>query len=313
VGDALYVGIDPNDPRSNPESRASFDVIDRAVGVGRYVVTLIDEPGQTLDFDDTNVRLNLAYKPNDQTLVYASYSDAFKSGGFNPRYLAPTSGLRAISFDPESVEAFELGYKFSGDKFRANLALFYSDYSDIQISADSPSSAGATVTQNAAAASISGVEVEFTYVPSGNWLLEAGFGYLDAEYDELGSRVSSGVSLDSRFPRIPEFTGNVGASYIQSLAAGSSLSYRVDASYRGDSEGTVQNDPQAFQDSYSIVNAGVFYNSANQKWRVSAGVSNVTDEEYSVSVNVNQRLGYAEGVFARGREFYISAEYLFGQ
>ena len=229
------------------------------------------------------------------------------------KYLAPTSDQRAISFDPESVEAFELGYKYSGEKFRANLALFHSDYTDIQISADSPSSQGATVTQNAAAATISGFEVEFTYVPNGNWLIEGGLGYVDAEYDELGSGVSSGITTNSRFPRIPEFTGNIGASYIQDLVSGSSLTYRFDASYRGDSQGTVQNDFQAFQDSYSIVNAGATYNSVNDNWRLSAGVSNLTDEEYTLSVNVNQRLGYAEAAYARGREFYISAEYLFGR
>ena len=313
VGDSLFTGIDPNDPSTNPESLASFEVLDRNVAIDRYVVTLIDEPGQTLDFDDTNVRVNLAYKPNDNILVYGTYSDAFKSGGFNPRYLAPTTDLRAIAFDEESVEAFEVGYKYSGETFRANIALFYSDYSDVQISADSPSSQGATVTQNAAAATISGLEAEFTYVPNSRWLFEAGFGYLDAEYDELGSGVSSGITLDSRFPRIPEVTANFGASYVQGFDTGSNLTYRFDASFRGDSEGTVQNDSQAFQDDYSIVNAGVVYTSGSDKWRVSAGVSNLTDEDYTLSVNVNQRLGYSEAVFARGREYYVSAEYLFGR
>lgn len=313
VGDALFVGIDPNDPSTNPESLASFDVVDRDLAISQYVVTLIDEPGQTLDFDDTNVRLNLAYKPNDNTLVYATFSDAFKSGGFNPRYLAPTSDLKAIAFDPEEVEAYELGYKYSGQNFRVNLALFFSDYTDIQISADSPSSQGATVTQNAAAATIAGLEAEFTYLPTPSWLIEGGFGYVDAEYDELGSGVSSGITVDSRFPRIPEVTANISASYIQSFTSGSSLSYRVDASFRSDSEGTVQNDSQAFQDDYSIVNTALTYNSSNEKWRLSAGVTNLTDEEFTLSVNVNQRLGYAEAAFARGREFYISAEYLFGQ
>ena len=311
LGDSLFLDIDPNDPSTNPESLATFDVPDRDATIDDFVVTLIDEPGQTLDFDDTNVRLNLAYKPNDATLIYGSYSDAFKSGGFNPRYLAPTVDLQAISFDPESVEAFELGYKFSGENFRVNLALFFNDYTDIQISADSPGSQGATVTQNAAAATISGFEAEFTYAHLG-WLVEGGFGYLDAEYDELGDGVDSTVTLDSRFARIPEFTSSIGVSYLHSLNTGAQLTYRFDASYRGDSEGTVQNDPQAFQDDYVLANAVVNYRSPSDKWRFSAGVSNLTDEEFTNSVNVNQRLGYAEAVFARGREFFISAEYAFG-
>ena len=237
-------------------------------------------------------------------MIYGTFSDAFKSGGFNPRYLAPTADLQAISFDPESVESFELGYKYSNSNFRANFALFFNDYTDIQISADSPSSQGATVTQNAAAATISGFEAEFTYA-NGGWLIEGGLGVVDAEYDELGDGVDSAVTLDSRFPRIPEFTSSLGVSYLQALSTGAQLTYRVDGSYRGDSEGTVQNDPQAFQDDYFLLNAVVNYRSANDKWSLSAGVTNLTDEEFTHSVNVNQRLGYAEAVFARGSEFYI--------
>ena len=309
--DSLFLDFDPNDPSTNPETLVTFDVPDRNDTIDDFVVTLIDEPGQTLDFDDTNVRINLAYQPNDSTLIYGTFSDAFKSGGFNPRYLAPTADLQAISFDPESVESFELGYKYSNSNFRANFALFFNDYTDIQISADSPSSQGATVTQNAAAATISGFEAEFTYA-NGGWLIEGGLGVVDAEYDELGDGVDSAVTLDSRFPRIPEFTSSLGVSYLQALSTGAQLTYRVDGSYRGDSEGTVQNDPQAFQDDYFLLNAVVNYRSANDKWSLSAGVTNLTDEEFTHSVNVNQRLGYAEAVFARGSEFYISAEYSFG-
>ncbi len=311
VGDSLFLGIDPNDPSTNPERLATFNVPNRSDTIDDFVVTLVEDPGQTLDFDDTNVRVNLAYQANDSTLIYGTYSDAFKSGGFNPRYLAPTVGLQAISFDPESVDSFELGYKYSGSNFRANLALFFNDYTDIQISADSPSSQGATVTQNAAAATISGIEAEFAYANLG-WLIEGGFGYVDAEYDELGSGVDSSVTLNSRFPRIPEFTSSLGVSYLQSLNSGAELTYRVDGTYRGDSEGTVQNDTQAFQDDYVLINAVVKYSGADDKWRFSAGVTNLSDEEYTNSVNVNQRLGYAEAVFARGREFYVSAEYAFG-
>ena len=311
IGDALYTGFDPNDPSTNPERFASFDVQDRATAISEYVVTLVEDPGQELDFDDTNVRVTLGYTPNDATLVYATYSDAFKSGGFNPRYLAPTSDGLAIPFDSETVESFELGYKYSGEKLRANLALFFNDYTDIQISADSPSSQGATVTQNAAESTIAGFEAEITYVPSSNWLIEGGFGYLDAEYDELGAGVQSGVDESSEFARIPEFSANVGASYILGFNSGADLTFRVDVSYQDDTEGTVQNDPQAFQDSYTVASASVVFQSADDHWRFAGGVTNLTDEEYTLSVNVNQRLGYAEAVFAREREFYASVEYLF--
>ncbi len=317
-GSAVFAGFDPNDPTTNPEQLATFDIFDRAVATsgnpatGGYVVTLVDDPGQTADFSETTFRASLAYTPSDSTLLYGTFSDGFKSGGFNPRYLAPTSDGLAIAFEPEFVENFELGYKFSGDAFRANLALFATDYDNIQISADSPTSSGATVTQNAAAASIKGLEGEFTYVPNDQWMIEGGFGWLDAEYDELGSRVSSAVTLDSRFPRIPEFTANVGVSYLVNLSNGGLLTARLDGSYRGDTEGTVQNDSQAAEGSYALFGANVSYETPTGQWRFSGGVTNLTDEEYANSFNVNQRLGYAEAVFARGIQFFASAEFSFG-
>ena len=318
-GSAVYAGIDPNNPSTNPEQLASFDILDRnTVTTGTpdqsaYVVTLIDEPGQTADISDTNVRATLTYKSGDSSLLYGTYSDGFKSGGFNPRYLAPTSDLRAIEFQPETVKLVELGYKYFGDRFKANLALFQSDYQDIQISADSPTSQGATVTQNAAAATITGLEAEVAYALSSNWLFEGGFGYLDAQYDALGDGVSSSVSLNSRFARIPEFSANIGSSYVNQLDNGAQLTTRIDLSYKGDTEGTVQNDSQAFEDSYALLNASIQYATPNDKWLLTIGGTNLTDEEYTHSVNVNQRLGYAEAVYARGRELYVSAEYRIGE
>jgi len=318
-GSAVYVGIDPNDPSTNPERLASFDILDRnTVTTGTpdqsgYVVRLIDEPGQTADISDTNIRATLTYKPADSSLLYGTYSDGFKSGGFNPRYLAPTSDLRAIEFQPETVELLKLGYTSFGSRFKANIALFQSDYQDIQISADSPTSQGATVTQNAAAATITGLEAELAYILDSNWIIDGGFGYLDAEYDELGSGVSSSVTLNSRFARIPEFSANLGSSYIAQLNNGAQLTTRLDLSYKDDTEGTVQNDSQAFEDSYALLNASIRYATPNDKWLLTIGGTNLTDEEYTHSVNVNQRLGYAEAVYARGREFYVSAEYRIGE
>lgn len=316
-GTAVFAGFDPTDPSTNPEQLATFEVFDRAAATsgdpaaGGFVVTLIDDPGQTADFTETTWRSTLSYKPNEETLVYGTFSNGYKSGGFNPRYLAPTSDLLAISFDPEFVDNFELGYKYFGSSFRANFAAFRTDYDDIQISADSPTSSGATVTQNAAAATITGLEGEFTYIPNDLWLIEGGFGWLDAEYDELGAGVQSNVTLDSEFARIPEFTANLGISRLSQLNNGGELSYRLDGSYRGDSEGTVQNDPQAFEDSYTIWNASISYETPRQDWRFSGGITNIGDEEYFHSANVNQRLGYSEAVFARGREFFLSAQWRF--
>ena len=63
-------------------------------------------------FDDFSIKAGLDYKFDDGTLVYASYSEGYKSGGFNTRYLAPVP--EAISFQPEELLSYELGMKWQG-------------------------------------------------------------------------------------------------------------------------------------------------------------------------------------------------------
>lgn len=292
----------------NVESNASYKV---DVNPNDFVVTLVDEPGAEVDYTETTTRMTLAYHPNEDLMLYGTYADGFKSGGFNPRYLAPAPDLRAVAFDPEYVDMLEFGVKYTSpdNTLRINAAAFINDYDDIQISTNPDFTGGATITQNAAKAQITGLEMEFTYVPSDALLIEGGFGYLNAEYDELSEDVS--FSPDNELARVPEFTGNLGLSYRYVLSQGGTITPRLDLTYRSETEGTAENDPQAHEDAYSLLNISAAYQPEGENWLLTLGVSNATDEEYFNSVNVNQRLGYAEAAYARGREYYLSAKYKF--
>jgi len=100
-------------------------------------------------------RLAVDWKPDlsftDESLLYFSYAHGYKAGGANPppagvvMYCAdclPDLGQKATSkshpktFDAEFVDAFELGSKNTllDGKVTANLAAFYYDYTDYQIS-----------------------------------------------------------------------------------------------------------------------------------------------------------------------------------
>jgi outer membrane receptor protein involved in Fe transport len=99
-------------------------------------------------------RLAIDWKPDlgftDETLLYASYAHGYKAGGANPppmvNSLSPgsfgdsntefPSATRPKTFDPEFVDAFELGAKntFADGRVTLNLAAFYYDYTGYQIS-----------------------------------------------------------------------------------------------------------------------------------------------------------------------------------
>jgi len=89
----------------------------------------------------------LSYKPNDDLLLYASYSRGYKAGGFNldrsalkapalPFSTVP-GGAQALvgnlQFDPEIVDAFELGGKWSRRGFIFNFALFRQQFKNFQL------------------------------------------------------------------------------------------------------------------------------------------------------------------------------------
>jgi iron complex outermembrane recepter protein len=99
-------------------------------------------------------RLTLDWKPDlsftDQTLLYASFAHGYKAGGANPppagfvvRGVGDTADIKLAqsatkprTFDPEFVNAFEVGSKntLADGKLTLNLAAFYYDYKDYQIS-----------------------------------------------------------------------------------------------------------------------------------------------------------------------------------
>ena len=78
----------------------------------------------------------LSFKASDQLLVYGSYSRGYKAGGFNldRSALSPTApSVSNLLFEPEIVNAYELGAKLNTRRFDMNVALFQSNFSDFQL------------------------------------------------------------------------------------------------------------------------------------------------------------------------------------
>lgn len=129
------------------------------------------------------------YQVNDDVMVYFNYSRGFKSGGFNGRCGQPVTCSRP--FNPEIVDGFEVGSKseFFDNTLRLNLALFWNEYDNLQRTVIVPLPGAAnpqeTVTDNAASATVRGVELEVTAVPTDGLTVGVGAGYLDASYSDF--------------------------------------------------------------------------------------------------------------------------------
>ncbi len=255
---------------------------------------------------ETTPYLNLAYRWSEHVMTYATYSEGFKSGGFTQRVFPPLPATP--SFRPEFVKSYEAGTKITGfdQRLRFNAAAFFTDYTDLQVLA---LIGVAPTTQNAAQAQIKGFELELSARPVAELTLDAGVGYVDAEYTSIGAQVV-GLSTASEFAQIPQWTGNASVAYRFGFGGGSSLTPRVDWSYHSDVFMDALNTPALRQASYDLLGASLTWSSPDERWRVRLAGQNLTDERYFTSGFADLPVsGIAEVVIARPREWSLQVQY----
>jgi iron complex outermembrane receptor protein len=165
-------------------------------------------------------RASVDYSFGDQsnTLVYASYSQGYRAGGFNGR--GQTAASARTPFDPETVDSFELGFKteFWDNRITFNVAAFLTKYDNKQeeIVRPAPPPAGQeTLVLNAATATIKGLEAEFRARFTEGLNVFGSLGLLDAQYDEFETLVN-GVPTDISnrdLRRTPDLSFAIGGDY----------------------------------------------------------------------------------------------------
>ncbi|MBE9537623.1 MAG: TonB-dependent receptor [Proteobacteria bacterium] len=150
-------------------------------------------------WDDTTFRVLAKWRPGDDTMFFASYTQGFKSGGFGSFWLrdgagnAPEYGQKGITqedgflpgtFEPETVDSYEIGYKDSFFDGNANVDLtaFYYEYEDLQILFFD---GGASIVDNVGQVEAYGLEGSITASLSDNFNLYLTAGYLDTEATDV--------------------------------------------------------------------------------------------------------------------------------
>jgi iron complex outermembrane receptor protein len=266
---------------------------------------------------------SLSYRWSEIAMTYLSYSEGFKGGGWNSHFnavLTPEQQAALHAFEPEEAETIELGFKLdlAGRTLRLNGAIFSSDYTDMQVTYRGPAPAGvAPFLTNAGKASIDGAELELTWAPASDWIVEASAGYLDATIDELDNIplaiLPPGLAEGNILPFAPKWQGHVGASY--TARAGSiEITPRVDVSVTDTTFFDATNTREIAQlGSVTVVNASIFVAPEGGPWRVTLGVNNAADKVYAIAGNssLTTGSGYAEVAYARPREYFAMINYNF--
>lgn len=235
--------------------------------------------GSRLDY-----RAVVQYRWAPDFMTYAQVSTGFKSGGANPRPFYPA---QALTHDPETLTAFEAGFKSDllDRRLRLNVAAFYNKYDDILVSVATCPTVPATpcaLPLNAGKADVKGFEVESTLRPVDGLLIDASLGYLDFDYKSISPlAASAGITLDMDGPFVQKWRWSVGGQYEIDLGSAGTLTPRVDVNSQSSYYSTAINRPPFnLVPGRTLVNARLTYRDPSRDWQVSLEVTNLTDRLY---------------------------------
>lgn len=154
-----------------------------------------------------------------------------------------------ITFKPEYVKNYEVGFKLTGldRRLQANLSAFYMDYTDMQTTAvGTRFGIPVPYVENVGKAVIQGIELELVAMPTPDWRVFFTGAYTDADIKEWDALVvplgaAGGVieeqptyfldRSDERMPRVPEWQFFLSTDYSFRLADGGTLTPSVGVRY----------------------------------------------------------------------------------
>ncbi|RZJ00933.1 MAG: TonB-dependent receptor [Brevundimonas sp.] len=279
-----------------------------------------DAPGQLVTDIDTGAsweswspKAGLDYEISDDVMAYVSVSRGFKSGGFDGR---ANDGSGAAPYDPETLWAYEAGLKSTlfDRRLVANLAAFWNDYTDLQLSSFTSDGAGGFMAlfTNAGAATIRGAELEVTARPVDGLTINGTLGYLDARYDEYIGPGGADISGQREMVNAPEWSARLGAVYVADLGAKGSLTFGADAAWRSKVYPTVSSSEVLAQEGYTLVDAFVRWSDADDHLFAQLGGKNLTDERYiEQGFDLSDSLGYQLAYFGAPRTVRLTVGFAF--
>lgn len=250
--------------------------------------------------------------PSDSAMVYGSFSQGFRSGGFNGRPFSPAD---LAPFSEETNNSYELGFK--ADLFdrslRLNGAIFHSKYRNIQLTVAKPDPVIGVivVTDNAGVAKLPGAEAEFQWIVSNQLNVYGSVGYLDNN----GLKPKAGYTLPGdTLPLSSRWNTTLGFSLTVPMS-GLEGKFGADWNYRSRYFQSIDNSPLIQQDGFHMLNARLSLSpSGREGWEVMLFAKNLTNKQYRVfGQDSGSQFGFPVAVVTLGqpREIGVSARFRF--
>lgn len=265
---------------------------------------------------DISPKFSVQYIPNDDMMYYFTYGRGFKSGGFNAQPNRPDN----IEFEEETSDTYEVGVKseWLDGAARANVSVFYTSFKGLQIAAFNGVE---FVVDNAADATIKGVEWEGMLAPMEGLLLAASGAYTDAKYDSFpvgpcqvdkqGLRIcdlSGGV-----LPAAPKWQHTLSATWDRELFNwGFNLHAGVDGLFEGENYINTDLDERTKKDGSWMLRARIGVHADDGRWSLMMFGDNLTDRDNRVVENDSPAQYEAFfGIVEPGRSFEVQGRFVF--
>ena len=239
--------------------------------------------------------VSLQWDVSEDIRLYGSITTGFKAGGFDAR----ANVIESWEFEEEEATAYELGAKtrFWNGRGELNLALYHTDYDDLQIS-QFDGTLGFNV-GNARETEVQGVELDGRLALSESFSISYALAYLDHEFKDFDNGNCYTGQIDSRDPQsdanqdgfdddgicsytgqsgqyTPEYTGNLLLDYVRQMGA---FSFRasLNLSYWDEQNIHQDLDPEYVIDSYTRTDLRLALES--EHWLFAVYGRNIGDEE----------------------------------
>ena len=277
-------------------------------------------------FDDFTPRVSLDYVFNDNVMGYVSFTNGFKSGGFDMRGNQSVFPGTVDGYDSESVDNWEIGLKTTAldGHLMFNVTAFYADYSDVQITTQefviiNGVPTNATAVLNAGGQTNKGVELESVWRVNDYFQLTGIVGFLNADITEFltsdpanpGEIIDISNTVDPLFS--PDMTALASAEFFWPMGGGDGYG-RISYVYTDDLKVMNLTPSVGDQPAYGLLDATIAWTTGNGRWRFALNGTNLTDEEYlqagydfGAAINYISQLGF----YGAPRTYSISATFTY--
>ncbi len=283
----------------------------------------------TVEDDDFLPSFSVQYKANDNISLYTKFSEGFKAGGFDTLEL--TDVPDRYTFEPETVVSYEAGLKsyWFDRTLSFNLAVFYSDYDDLQQSITQFTETSAFVTiDNVGGLRTQGIEADLLWRASDNFEIGGNFALLDAEYRDyanagctvlqayeadLAGQIGCAQDLTGKAPPFaPTYSGNIRVGYNREIGDSFELTAESILSFSGAYDVIGDKDPNTRQGAWQKIDVRVGLSNVDQGWNLAVVGKNLTNEKVIGAANdVVASAGSYSVQLARGRTVAVQASYRF--